>query len=602
MKANKDVVTSSHRENPVPLFRRKIVWIPLVILFIFGGTVWATNRWMMGNEAVVFEIGQSVRGRLGDLADDFKHGDPQVIASYYADGFRGSELGFDRREKISEEEGIVLEDWKAAPGTTLNRQQFLDQLMSYYGQLHELEKTKLKMVHLNSYTKTTANILMRFQIYAHDEQGHPIEDRGHFNMDLVRPKGDWMIVKQELVEGRRALGADSTYFVDVTDQAGINFNTGVNKIFQQQRYNFAIVDRAAGGVTSGDYDHDGYPDLFFAGSEGSKLYRNTGSGTFEDVTAKAGLSGEETKYAQGCIFADYNNDGYLDIYITKTPNVTNRLFKNNGNGTFTDVTKQAGLELSSYCTTAGFADIDNDGDLDLYVSIYGSALENSPDPPFHDRYGVPDRLFRNNGNGTFTDITDEAEVGDPGWALGMTFLDYDNDGDQDIYVANDFGCNSLFQNDGTGHFKNVAKQAGALDYGFGMSASPGDYDNDGDLDIYVSNLYSGTTWYIQHAVMDFFWVRLIDPPRTLKMIKTGWQVMDNCGGLSGVSELGKKFGEGNSLLQNQGDGSFKSIGVEKGVNMAGWCWGSNFFDFDNDGDLDIHAVNGWVSQKKGTDL
>jgi len=592
------------------LLRRKRVWIPLSLLLIFAGSIWAINYWLMKAEAFVFEIGQSIRGRLDDFTADYKKGDPQVIASYYADGFTGSELGFDKRQKISEEGGIVLEEWQAhdgqasdgVDGTALNRQQMLDQLMAYRAQLHEAEKTKFKMVHLNTYSETTANILMRLQVYAHDEQGHPTEDRGHFNVDLVRQDGEWKIIKQELVNGRRAIGVDSKYFVEVTHEAGIDFNTGVNDIFKQQRYNFAIVDRAAGGVTSGDYDLDGYPDLFFAGSEGSKLYRNTGHGAFEDVTTQAGLDGEATKHAQGCVFADYNNDGYLDIYITKTPNVTNRLFKNNGNGTFTDVTQPAGLELSSYCTTAGFADIDNDGDLDLYVGIYGSALEHSPDPPFHDRHGVPDRLYRNNGDGTFTDITKEADVGDPGWALGMTFWDYDNDGDQDIYVANDFGCNSLFRNDGTGHFKNVAKEAGALDYGFGMSASPGDYDNDGDLDMYVSNLYSGTTWYIQHTVMQFYWVRLIDPSRTWKTMETGWQTYGNLDGFKGILGIGKKFGEGNSLLENQGDGTFKSVGVEKRVNMGGWAWASNFFDFDNDGDLDIHCVNGWISQTPGTDL
>ncbi|MBI1926236.1 VCBS repeat-containing protein [Candidatus Poribacteria bacterium] len=634
-----------------------------------------THYRYMKAEAFVWEIGSSIRGRLDDFTDNFLGGDPQVIASYYADQFTGSELGFDKRQKISEEGGIVLEEWKATDGVRLNRQQMLDQLMAYRQRLHDAETTKFKMVFLNQYSETEANVYMRFQVYAHDEQGHPTEDRGHFNVDLVRQGGDWKIARQELVNGRRAIGGTgATYFVDVTKEVGIHFNTGVNDIFKRIHHNFAIVDRAAGGVTSGDYDKDGYPDLFLAGFEGCKLYRNTGHGGFEDVTAAAFpaslVDGDAMKYAQGCVFADYNNDGYLDVFITKTPKITrqfflddwplesprqllafinessenaakvselfekpqteisrmltqspeklpqwvdelagkwhfrliNRLLKNNGNGTFTDVTQAAGLEFNSYSTTAGFADIDNDGDLDLYVGVYGPAKQDSPDPPFHDRHGLPDRLYRNNGDGTFTDITEEAKVGDPGWALGMTFWDYDNDGDQDIYVANDFGYNSLFQNDGTGHFVEVSKKAGTLDYGFGMSASPGDYDNDGDLDLYVSNIYSGTTWYIQHAIMQFLWVRLIDPPRTWRSLEVAWQTYDKLGGLKGIKAVGKKFGEGNSLLENQGDGTFKSVGVEKRVNMAGWAWGSNFFDFDNDGDLDIHSVNGWISQKKGTDL
>jgi len=581
--------------------RRAVVWA-LVIGGVLVGSIWLTNYVLMGREAVVFEVGQSIRGRLDDFGQDFAAGNPETIASYYAAAFTGTDLGFERRTRVSDERGIVIEEWKAAPEGSCDREQMIASLVSYRRQLHDADATKFKMVFLNSYERDKANVLMRFQVYGHDDQGHPTEDRGHFDVDLVRQNGDWLIVRQTLLNGRRVVGVDSNYFTNVTAEAGIDFNTGVNDIFKQQRYNFAIVDRAAGGVASGDYDNDGYPDLFFAGSAGSKLYHNSGHGTFDDVTAKAGLTGEVGAHAQGAVMADYNNDGCLDIYITKTPNVSNRLLKNNCDGTFTDVTKQAGLELSTYSTTAAFADIDNDGDLDLYVGVYGPALTNSPDPPFHDRHGLPNHLYRNNGNGTFTDITDEAHVGDTGWTLGLTFWDYDDDGDQDIYVANDFGHKTLYQNDGTGHFTDVTKQAGLVDYGFGMSASPGDFNNDGKLDVYTSNIYSGTTWYLQHSVMDFFWVRLIDPSRTWRTAVAGAQVFNQRGGLSDVWTLGKKFGEGNSLYVNEGNGTFKSVGLDKGVNIAGWSWASDFFDYDNDGDLDIHAVNGWISQKKGTDL
>ena len=156
----------------------------------------------------------------------------------------------------------------------------------------------------------------------------------------------------------------------------------------------------------------------FAGSEGSKVYRNTHNGTFEDITEKASLTAEIGRHGQGVVMADYDNDGCLDIFITKTPNVTNRLLHNTCNGSFVDVTKQAGVELSSYSTTAAFADIDNDGFLDLYVGVYGNALKNSPDPPFHDRHGFPNRLYRNNKDGTFTDVTEAAGVGDPGGRSG----------------------------------------------------------------------------------------------------------------------------------------------------------------------------------------
>jgi hypothetical protein len=583
-------------------FRLKKVWIPLVLLAVLAGGLWIVNYKLMAYEAVLFEVGQSIRSRLDDLSDDYKKGDMEAVATYYAERFAGTELGFSGRHKSSEKDDILTEDWSAKQGAAIGRKQILDELGSYRKQLREAEKTKFKMVYLNDFTENTANILMRIQMYAHGDADHTTEDKGNFNVDLVRENGEWKIIKQELIDGTRVAGIPSKYFTDVTAQAGIDFKPGANEIFKQKHYNFAIADRAAGGVAAGDYDNDGYADLFFAGPSGGKLYRNTGKGTFEDVTERAGLGGDVARWAQGAVFADYNNDGFLDLYITKTPNTSNKLLRNNGDGTFTDVTKEAGLELATYSTTAAFGDVDNDGYLDLFVTVYGNALERSPDPPYHDRRGLPDHLYHNNGDGTFTDITEEAGVGDTGWGLGMTFVDYDNDGDLDIYIANDFGANSLYQNDGTGHFKNVSREAGAIDYGFGMCASIGDFNNDGNMDIYVSNIYSGTSWYLQHTFTHFLWVRAIDPPRTLETIKTGWEVYRNVGAFSGLSSIGKKFGAGNSLLENQGDGTFKSVGVDKAVNMAGWAWGSDFFDFDNDGNLDIHAVNGWISQTRGTDL
>jgi hypothetical protein len=583
--------------------RRKIIWVPLALLLVAVASIALANRQLMANEAVVFEIGQSIRGRLDDLSRDFASKDPAIVASYFADSYRGGDFGFEKRTPISRENGITIEQWQASPDKSLDRSQTMTALLDYRRELHASEGTKFKMVFLNRYENTSANILMRIQNYGHDAEEHPTEDRGHFDVDLVRQNGEWMITRMALQEARRVVGVDSKYFVNVTAAAGIDFNTGVNTIFQQQRYNFAIVDRAAGGVATGDFDNDGRPDIFFAGSEASKLYRNKGDGTFEDVTEKAGLSGEVGKYAQGAVMADFDNDGCLDIYITKTPNVPNRLLRNDCKGAFTDVTEKAGVGLSTYSTTAAFADVDNDGYLDLYVGVYGYALQNSPDPPFHDRHGGPNHLFHNNGDGTFKDVSVESGVDDPGWCLGLTFWDYDNDGDQDLYIANDFGHKVLFQNDGKGHFKDVTKEAGLLDYGFGMSATPLDYDNDGNLDVYTSNIYSGTTWYLQHAIMHFYWVRLLDPSRTRNTLVAGWQMYRNRGSsLRNVWAIGKKFGEGNSLYHNRGDGTFESVGLDKGVNVAGWAWGSDCFDFDNDGDIDIHAVNGWISQKRGTDL
>ena len=142
-----------------------------------------------------------------------------------------------------------------------------------------------------------------------------------------------------------------------------------------------------------------------------------------------------------------------------------------------------------------------------------------------------------------------------------------------------FGPNTLFQNDGTGTFRDVTHASAVHDYGFGMSASPGDYDNDGDLDLYVSNVYSGTTWYLQHSIPQLFWVRLLDLRRTLSVTLAGLEILRNTGGLTGAIDVGKKFGQGNSLLENVGGGKFRSVGVDASYidpsthssELAHWC-------------------------------
>src|SRR5262245_52928861 len=304
---------------------RKIVWIPLTVFILAAGSLVLANYEVMRDEPALFEIGQSIRGRFDDFSHDFATGDRATISSYLADSFSGGDFGFEKRKQISDENGIRLEEWQATPSATSSRDQMLEALLAYRHQLHDTDSTKFKMVFLNRYTDRDANVLMRVQNYGHDDAGHPTEDRGHFDVDLVRQDGEWKMTSMKLVSVRRVVGVDSKYFTDVTAEAGIDFNTGVNDIFQQQRYNFAIVDRAAGGVATGDYDNDGYPDIVFAGSEGSSVYHNTGKGTFENVTEKAGLGGEIGRHGQGVVMADYNNDGCLDIFITKTPNVTNRL-------------------------------------------------------------------------------------------------------------------------------------------------------------------------------------------------------------------------------------------------------------------------------------
>ncbi len=350
-------------------------------------------------------------------------------------------------------------------------------------------------------------------------------------------------------------------FTDVTTAAHIDFihQSGASP-------DKRMVETFGSGVAWLDYDGDGFQDLYFVnGAPGAPgaLYRNNGNGTFTDVTAKAEAAAAGSRaYKTGVAVGDFDGDGRPDLYITAFgPNL---LLRNNGNGTFTDVTASAGVAggAADWSTSAGFLDFDRDGDLDLFVVNYlDYRLNDNPycglrkpgyrmycNPTLFD--GTADRLFRNNGDGTFTDVSRQAGIANPaGKGLGVAFCDIDGDGDTDLYVANDLVRNFLYRNNGDGTFTDIAYGAGV---GFdsngkaqaGMGVDCADLDGNGFPDIFVTNF---------------------------------------------SEEL-------NALYMNRGDGTFddKSSlpGLESGYLPLGF--GTKLFDADNDGDLDIFVTNGHV--------
>ena len=351
-------------------------------------------------------------------------------------------------------------------------------------------------------------------------------------------------------------------FVDATARAGLTF-THQSGATPEKR----MVETFGSGVAWIDYDNDGFPDLYFVnGAPGapSALYHNNKDGTFSDVTARAGLAGNLAPgvFKTGVAVGDYDNDGDLDLYVTALG--PNTLYRNNGDGTFTDVTAAAGVagDWTEWSTSTGFFDFDRDGDLDLYVVNYlDYRLDDSTycglRKPGYRMYchpsmfdGKADRLFRNNGDGTFTDVSKQAGIANPaGKGLGVTFCDFDRDGDQDVYVANDTVRNFLYRNNGDGTFTDVAYGAGV---GFdgngkpqaGMGVDCADIDGNGFPDIFVTNF---------------------------------------------SEEL-------NTLYVNHGDGTFDdgtvAAGLRSGFVPLGF--GTKFYDVDSDGDLDIHVTNGHV--------
>lgn len=366
-------------------------------------------------------------------------------------------------------------------------------------------------------------------------------------------------------------------FVNVTGPSNINYTYGqAPKTYaggsgEEQSVADQVADIAIGGVAAGDYDNDGDIDVFIThGDLGPNLlYRNVGGMTFVDVASQAGLaytkSASENYAHSGPTFADMDGDGDLDLFLGGLFDDPSKIFRNNGDGTFTDVTKGSGIDTlaARYNVSAAFGDYDLDGDVDLFVTHWGTH-RNLAAP------GDTQNLWRNvsdNGQIKFENVTIPAGispsiitlpdarapyVGDAEVTFTPTFARVDDDLYPDILSVADFNKTMLFMNNGDGTFRNATDTNVLIDDN-GMGSALGDYDNDGDLDWFVSSIF-GTK----------------DVP------------------------VGTVDPIGNRLYRNDGNGRFTDVTLLARVSDGGWGWGACFIDFENDGDLDIYHTNGWT--------
>lgn len=359
------------------------------------------------------------------------------------------------------------------------------------------------------------------------------------------------------------LAQTNVKFADVTQESGVKFKHQRAQFDPKVQNIMPWLTAGGAGVAVGDFNNDGLDDIYFTSSalgRPNHLYRNDGNFKFTEVAQAAGVANVNDSKALGtssfAMWLDYDGDGWQDLFLLRF-GIT-ALFHNNRDGTFTEVTQKAGVERRTNALAAAAFDYDGDGKVDIFIGGY------FPDKDF---YNLPDTkvlfdswesatnggrnyLFHNNGDGTFTDVTDAAGFAHTGWTMAVGHGDLDNDGWQDIYMANDFGPDVVLRNTGKGKFVDVTAQAIGTDTKKGMNADFGDFNNDGRLDVYVTNM---TEPYLHEC---------------------------------------------NMLWRNNGNWSFSDISTESQTCDTRWGWGAKFVDVDNDGKLDIYTANGFISGGK----
>jgi hypothetical protein len=356
----------------------------------------------------------------------------------------------------------------------------------------------------------------------------------------------------------QAVGGSSSSlrFEDITVNTGINIRHHTRTYSGKNGDVLRMFTSGGAAVAVGDYDNDGYEDLFITDSEIGRpnhLFHNNGNLTFTDVAEQAGVAGgnEATAIVSDAIWFDYDNDGLPDLLVARFG--TPILYHNEGHGKFRDVTAGSGLNKFSNTIAVIAFDYDNDGNLDL---LFGNYFRPVSLLDLKDPHVLPNNLdgatngggvtlWHNTGHGTFEDATEKAGLRKvTGWTLDVGHGDFNNDGLQDIYLACDFGTDHIFLNNGDGTFHEVTAKATGWDTKKGMNVDVADYNNDGLLDIYVTNIYDD---YMKECAM---------------------------------------------LWQNMGDGTFADVSSDVGVCDTGWGWAAKFGDFDNDGWQDLFVVNG----------
>ncbi|MEM7261212.1 MAG: VCBS repeat-containing protein [Planctomycetota bacterium] len=519
-------------------------------------------------------LSEEVANQLVEFSDAVRRRDLEQALTHLTDDFRGTPF-----EESPPEDRVKVEPLPAdttrlvqtAFSSPVLRTKFLDSVESVLLPLtridHVFFKTRgaeFRPDRCNGDVRLTAHILGR------GEGGAPFSLYAYAGGAVRRASLDepWQLASFTLNKVIR-LSRPTPLFTDVAAAAGLSVTlprlgkNGNDKFYWR-------------GAAIGDIDADGRFDLFTSTHDQNYLYRNRGDGNFENNVKSAGI--DAPPGSTGPLFFDYDNDGDDDLFLGFVGWVedgapggeTLRLYRNDGAGKFEDVSDQVGL--SGYLTCAFssvVADFNNDGWLDIYVCSYERLDKVYPNSWYRATNGNPNLLLENRGGDLFVDVAKTAGVAGTSWSYAAAAADYDGDGDADLYVANDYGDNALYVNNGDGTFADQAEELGVIDTGNGMGATWGDTNGDGRLDLYVANMSSSAGNRILGRLAE----RSRSPEEAVLF----------------------KLAAGNSLFRQKETQGFLSHPSEQGGLGASWAWGVSFLDIDLDAVPDWYIANGFIS-------